>query len=71
MTNTMRELFCIMREQGYNQETFCNKYGYCKSTVSRWANDSRKPSIESIEKMADDLGYEIVLVEKRRRHDRV
>lgn len=64
MTETMRKIFQIMRDNGMSQQQFANATGQDKCSVSRWVNDKRTPDIDKVEEMADGLGYDLVLVKR-------
>lgn len=46
------------------QEDMANRIGVTTVTMSRWMVGKRSPNLKYLEKMADEVGCDIVLTEK-------
>lgn len=43
------------RNAGFNQCSFCKKYGYSTVQMSRWINGKTKPDFETIDRIEEIL----------------
>jgi plasmid maintenance system antidote protein VapI len=59
-----------MRESGQSRYAIAKETGVAASHLSRLANGTRGLSIETAERIADYLGFEVVLRRKPRRKGR-
>ena len=49
----------MRRKNNLSQEQIGNKIGYAKNTISQYENETRQPDFATIEKIANECGYEI------------
>lgn len=58
------QLFGEIMEQGITQRELAKKSGISESSISKYANAVKTPTITKVEQLADALGCELVLVKK-------
>ena len=62
----MECIFCELRKkQNISQNELARRAGVSSRAIKYWESGERKMSLESAEKIANALGYDIVLQEKR------
>lgn len=62
--NTLRKIKKRMRIMEISQSEMAHRIGVTETTMSRWLNYSRRPTIDYVEAMAKVLDCEVGLVEK-------
>ena len=55
----------MRRKNNLSQEQIGNKIGYAKNTVSQYENETRQPDFATIEKIANECGYEVYFYNKK------
>ena len=69
MTETVKQLKRIAEIQGVSQANLARRMKTTETSVSRWFNGVRTPTIENIEKMADALDCRILVTLGRKLGD--
>lgn len=65
MSYTLNNLIRLINESGYSQRELAEKMEVSEACISRWVHKNRpNPSIGTVEKMADALGYKVCLMTK-------
>lgn len=62
----MRELFAASREQGKSRYEVARLVGYSNTSVTYWFMGQRMPSVLAVARLAEVLGYDLIL---RKKHD--
>ena len=53
------------RKNNLSQEQIGKLVGYAKNTISQYETESRQPDFATIEKIANECGYEILFYNKK------
>ena len=61
MTETVKKLKRISEIKGVSQANLARRMSVTETSISRWFNGTRTPTIENIEKMADALDCKILV----------
>ena len=54
----------MRRKNNLSQEQIGKLTGYAKNTISQYENETRQPDFATIEKIANECGYEILFYNK-------
>ena len=57
----MRQIKAIMKNEAIKQVGLAKKTGISPVTINRWMTGAKKPSIESVEKLVNAMGYKILV----------
>lgn len=63
---TIEQIKRRMRLLGISQSEMAIRIGVTETTMSRWFNNERRPTINYIEAMAREMDCELILAEKYR-----
>ncbi len=55
----------MRRKNNLSQEQIGKLVGYAKNTISQYETESRQPDFATIEKIANECGYEILFYNKK------
>ena len=55
----------MRRKNNLSQEQIGKLVGYTKNTISQYETESRQPDFATIEKIANECGYEILFYNKK------
>ena len=55
----------MRRKNNLSQEQIGKLIGYAKNTISQYENEARQPDFQTIEKIANECGYEILFYNKK------
>lgn len=55
----------MRRKNNLSQEQVGKLIGYAKNTISQYENETRQPDFQTIEKIANECGYEILFYNKK------
>jgi len=54
-------LISLIERSGLSQRQFAEKFERSETNISGWVNGTRKPKMSTLIKMAETLGFEIIL----------
>lgn len=60
-------LISLIEKSGLSQRDFAAKFDLPESRISGWINGTRNPKMSTLEKMAAEIGFEIVVTFDLRR----
>lgn len=55
----------MRRKNNLSQENIAKKIGYARNTLSQYENEILQPDFATIEKIANECGYEILFYNKK------
>lgn len=55
----------MRRKNNFSQEEVARKIGYARNTLSQYENEVLQPDFSTIEKIANECGYEIIFYNKK------
>ncbi len=55
----------MRRKANLSQIQISNKTGYARNTISQYETNTLQPTFETIEKIANECGYEIIFTNKK------
>ena len=64
MSKIIEQLKTIMRYKGISQVMLAERTGLTETTISRYMNGTREPSLSNLEKMAKAVGCKVVLIDE-------
>lgn len=70
MNELMSEIFEEANILGITQKELSKRSKVAESNISHYINDKRCPKLDVAQRLADAIGYEIILVRKGDKHGR-
>mgnify|MGYP002527656632 CR=1 FL=1 len=62
MTETVKTIKRLAERQGLSQANIARRMKTTEVSVSRWFNGSRNPSIVNVEKLAEAVGFRVMIL---------